>query len=156
MSDVVVTVPKNFTHPCAPGKRGLAAWIAEGDEPGDEWSGQEWHFTTYGPIPVFIPGDRCYIVCEGALRGYSPLIEVLYDESRYRNGQAPIDFVRGGGAVPVTIPEKIVGFRGWRTRWWDQDDEVFFPGWMHPDADPTTLVRKPHVEITVSQLETDE
>lgn len=31
MSDVVVTVPKNFTHPDFPGLRGLAAWIAEGD-----------------------------------------------------------------------------------------------------------------------------
>jgi hypothetical protein len=50
MSDVVVTVPKNFTHPSAPGKRGLAAWLAEGDPPGSEWSGTEWMFTTYGPL----------------------------------------------------------------------------------------------------------
>ena len=48
MADVVVTVPKNFTHPDAPGLKGLAAWLAEGDPPGSEWSGDEWEFTTWG------------------------------------------------------------------------------------------------------------
>lgn len=50
--DYVVTVPKSFTHPAAPGKRGLAAWIAEGDAAGEAWSGTEWMFTTYGPLPM--------------------------------------------------------------------------------------------------------
>src|SRR6185369_461133 len=118
MCDVVVTVPKNFTHPRAPGMKGLAAWVAEGDAAGEPYSGQEWMFTTYGPLPVFIPGDRCYIICEGRLRGYSPLTNVLYDSSRFRNGQAPIAFVRRGEAVAVTIAEPITGFRGWRARWW--------------------------------------
>lgn len=124
MSDVVVTVPKNFTHPVAPGKRGLAAWLAEGDPPGSEWSGQEWWFTTYGPLPVGVnPGDRCYVVCEGRLVGYSPLTQVLYDPDRLRNGCAPIAFVRAGGAVACTIDEPITGFRGWRRRWWNREDE---------------------------------
>ena len=129
MSDCVVTVPQNFTHPDAPGLRGLDAWAAEGDAAGEPESGQEWWFTTYGPLPVFVPGDRLYIVCEGRLRGYSPLTAVYYDESRLRNGQAPIAFVRRGGAVAVTIPEPIVGFRGWRARWWDRSIEVPFPDW---------------------------
>ena len=66
MSDYVVTVPKNFTHPAAPGKRGLAAWIAEGDAAGDPQSGREWWFTTYGLLPSFVgDDDRLYVVCEG-------------------------------------------------------------------------------------------
>lgn len=129
MSDVVVTVPKNFTHPAAPGKRGLAAWIAEGDAAGDPDSGQEWWFTTYGPIPAIEPGERVYIVCEGRLRGYAPLVKCLYDEESYCSGRARIAFVRSGGAVAVTIDEPITGFRGWRARWWDRADERPFPDW---------------------------
>ena len=115
MSDVVVTVPKNFTHPCAPGKRGLAAWLAEGDAPGTEWTGTEWDFTTYGPLPMFIPGDRAV--------GYAPLLRILYEKARFRNGCAPLCFVRGGGAVACTIYQEIRGFRGWRSRWWERSEE---------------------------------
>lgn len=137
MSDVVVTVPKNFTHPAAPGKRGLAAWIAEGDAAGDAYSGQEWWFTTYGPLPYCQPGERVYIVCEGRLRGYAPLIRAMFDESRVRNGCAPIAFIRGGDVVAVTIDEPIQGFRGWRARWWDRADERPFPDWK--TAGPITV-----------------
>lgn len=129
MSDVVVTVPMNFTHPCAPGKKGLAAWITEGDAAGEPWSGEEWVFTTYGPLPLWMPGDRCYVVCERRLRGYAPILRVMYDESKVRYGKAPLAFVRGGGAVAVTIDKPIVGFRGWRTRWWEREDERPFPDW---------------------------
>ncbi len=129
MSDVVVTVPMNFKLDGVPGKRGLAAWIEEGDAVGEEWSGEEWAFTTYGPLPYIQPGERVYIVCEGRLRGYAPLIRCLFDESRFRNGKAPIAFIRGGGAVAVTIAEPITGFRGWRSRWWDYSDETPFPDW---------------------------
>ena len=132
MSDCVVTVPKTFTHPCAPGKRGLAAWIDEGDAAGEPWSGREWLFTTYGPLPVIVPGDRLYIVCEGKLRGYSPIIRAMYDESRFRNGLATITFVRRGDAVAVTIDEYIQGFRGWRSRWWERAMERPFPNWREP------------------------
>lgn len=129
MGDIVVTVPKNFTHPDAPGKRGLAAWIAEGDPAGSEWSGQEWGFTTYGNISNAFAGDRCYVVCEGKLRGYAPIVRVLYDKSRFRNGSAPLQIIRGGGAVAVTIDETIQGFRGVRRRWWRREDERPFPDW---------------------------
>ena len=123
MCDVVVTVPKSFTHPAAPGKRGLAAWLAEGDPPGSEWSGMEWMFTTYGCLPFFTPGDRCYVTCGGRVVGYAPLIRVMYEKKRFRNGRAPLAFVRGGGAVAVTINEPVAGFRGWRARWWDRCEE---------------------------------
>lgn len=132
MSDVVVTVPANFTHPSAPGLRGLAAWIAEGDAADDPHSGQEWGFTTYGNISLPREGERCYVVCQGRLRGYAPIVRVLYDQSRFRNGQAPLMLIRGGGAVAVTIPELIVGFRGMRRRWWDRECEVPFPDWRNP------------------------
>lgn len=129
MSDVVVTVPKNFTHPAAPGRKGLAAWIAEGDAAGESWSGQLWGFVTYGSISLAHAGDRCYVVCEGRLRGYSPIVQVMYDQSCFRNGQAPVKLIRGGDAVAVTIPERIDGFRGMRRRWWDRSEEIPFPDW---------------------------
>ena len=133
MTDVVVTVPKNFTHPDAPGKHGLAAWIAEGDAAGDSETGQDWWFTTYGVLPVFQPGCRLYIVCEDRIRGYAPIKEIFYDTERVRNGKAPLAFVRKGCAVAVTIDEKITGFRGYRRRWWNRSDEVDFHDWKTAD-----------------------
>lgn len=112
MGDIVVTVPMNFIDPFGSGKHGLAGWCAEGDCAGEEWSGIEWEFTVGGPKPHIVPGDRVYVVCEYRLRGYAPLIRI--DEIRNRWA-----LVRGGGAVAVTIPKRVVGFRGWRRRWWD-------------------------------------
>lgn len=141
--DIVLTVPKNFTHPAAPGKRGLAAWIAEGDAAGDPSTGQDWWFTTYGALGVMPdPDARCYVVCEDRLRGYAPLVKVLYDPSRVRNGCGPVVFIRRGGAVAVTVPWNIVGFRGWRHPWWPREEEIPFPNWKtegrlpHPADDP--------------------
>src|SRR6185503_18573698 len=111
MADIVVTVPKNFTHPDAPGKRGLAAWLAEGDPAGSEWSGTEWMFTTYGNVPNIQPGERVYVVCEGKLVGYAPLIRVMIQGSKVDGYYGPVGFVRGGGAVACTIPRPITGFR---------------------------------------------
>lgn len=130
--DVVVTVPKSFTHPVAPGLRGLAAWIAEGDAAGDAWTGQEWVYTVGGCEPNVYFDERVYVVCEGCLRGYAPLIRV----ERY--GPYRWALVRGGGAVAVTIPEPIKGFRGWRRRWWNRDIERPFPDWKtgQPAAEP--------------------
>lgn len=129
--DLVVTVPKTFTHPASPGKRGLAAWVGEGDAAGEEWSGTEWGFTTYGNITLPLRAERLYIVCEGKLRGYAPILRVMYAEP-VRNGCAPLNIIRGGGAVAVTIDEPIVGFRGVRVRWWDRADERPFPDWRTP------------------------
>lgn len=37
--------------------------------------------------------------------------------------------IRRGGAVAVTIPQQIPGFRGFRYCWWDRALEVPFPEW---------------------------
>lgn len=132
-TDYVVTVPINFTHECAPGKKGLDAWIAEGDAAGDPETGQKWWFTTYGVLPVFQAGCRLYIVCEDRIRGYAPIQDIMHDTERVRNGKAPLAFVRKGGAVAVTIPERVRGFRGYRLRWWDRAEEVDFPDWQTAD-----------------------
>jgi hypothetical protein len=116
MSDVVVTVPKSF---------GLDTWIAEGDLPGEQWSGLEWHFYLGSGVPKINPGERVYIVYDGKLRGYSPLVRI----KRTGRGCA---LIRHNGAVAVTIDERIVGFRGFRYRWWNIEDEKPFPDWMKP------------------------
>jgi hypothetical protein len=116
MSDVVVTVPKSF---------GLKNWIDEGDPAGEPWSGQYWAF--YLPsIPKIEPGERVYIVYDGMLRGYSPLIQLKRKRLQRR---AACALIRGGDAVAVTIPEKIMGFRGFRYRWWRIETEKPFPDW---------------------------
>jgi len=121
--DVVVTVPKNFRYETSP-RVGLGAWIDEGDAAGSEWTGQEWYFTIWNPSPPKIePGERVYVVCNGKLRGYAPLIRLeVHDRA--------IQLVRGGGAVAVTLPGPVIGFRGWRYRWWDREIELPFPNWM--------------------------
>lgn len=113
MPDVVVTVPKSF---------GLTTWIEEGDPAGAPWSGEEWHFYLGGPVPKMERGDRVYVVYDGKLRGYAPLVRI----ERTLRGFA---LVRHGGAVAVTIDEGIKGFRGWRYVWWNRAEEVPFPDW---------------------------
>ncbi|MEO8082544.1 MAG: hypothetical protein ABI780_01845 [Ardenticatenales bacterium] len=116
--DVVVTVPKGV----------WLEWLAEGDLSGDPSTGQSYVFSTIGR-PESSRGDRCYVVAHGRLRGFAPLIDVC----RFDDGV--VGLVRAGGAVAVTIPEPIIGFRGWRYRWWDRADEVPFPDWMTADVD---------------------
>ncbi|KKN15044.1 hypothetical protein LCGC14_0990070 [marine sediment metagenome] len=105
MPDVVVTVPIGFKFAGAPGARGLDAWCAEGDAAGEPNSGQLWRFATSGGRPNIVPGERVYIICEDRIRGYAPLVR-LRCEGRL------ICLIRGGGAVAVTIPEKVSGGRG--------------------------------------------
>lgn len=119
--DIIVTVPKDF---------GLDTWIDEGDPAGAEWSGEEWHFYLYGTPPVLKPGARIYVTYNGVLRGYAHLVRI----DRFEGGRYGL--VRHGGAVAVTIPEYIPGFRGFRYRWWSRDLEVPFPDWQNPDAMP--------------------
>lgn len=113
--DVVVTVPKTFRYA---GKVGLAAWLAEGDCPGQPWSGDYSVFTVGGGVPHIRPGERVYVVCEGRLVGYAPLVELQ------AAGNGRVELVRAGGAVACTLPTPVTGFRGWRYRFWDRDDEV--------------------------------
>lgn len=123
MADVVVTVPKNFEFN---GLRGLAAWVDEGDLPGEEWGGEDWHFYMGGNAPHIAVGERVYVVCEGKLRGYSELVRI----DRYGNGSFAL--VRHNTAEAVTIAEPIRGFQGFRYRWWDREDEILFPDWQTP------------------------
>jgi len=123
MADVVVTVPKSF---------GLKKWIAEGDLPGEEWSGLEWHFYLGGYPPKIRPGERVYVVYNGKLRGYAPLVRVervyvVYNGKRVGRGYA---LVRHNDAVAITISAPIQGFRGFRYRWWDYEIEMPFSEWQ--------------------------
>lgn len=111
--DVVVTVPKSF---------GLDEWITEGDPAGTEWSGQLWDFYCGGARPNIAVGERVYVVCFDKLRGYAPLIRLAWNGNRG-------SFIRGGGAVAVTLPEAVRGFQGWRYRWWEYSKEIPFPNW---------------------------
>lgn len=112
--DVVVTVPKDL----------WGLWLDEGDLPGDDPTGEEWHFYTGGGKPDIVAGCRVYVVAHGRLRGYSPLKRLVT-----LSASAGIGFIRGANAVAVTIPEPIRGFRGWRYRGWPRADEVDFPDW---------------------------
>lgn len=115
--DVVVTVPKSF---------GLDHWVAEGDAAGEPESGEEWGFFLGGSPPTRIkPADRVYIVYNGKLRGFAPLVRV----QRTARGYA---LVRKGGAVAVTIDRPTPGFQGCRYRWWARSEETPFPGWRNP------------------------
>jgi hypothetical protein len=124
MPDIVVTVPKNFIYGDA--RPGLAAWCSEGDCAGDKWTGGLYQFTVGGGKPPIAPGERVYIVCNGRVRGYAPLVRM---DSL---GMGRWALIRGGGAVAVTIAERVIGFRGWRRRWWGLDQEVPFPDWKSP------------------------
>lgn len=112
MSDLVVTVPKDFWQD----------WLAEGDLAGQQETGEEWGFFV-GNKPPIEPGERLYIVAHGRLRGYAPVTRV----AQARRGWA---IGREGQAVAVTIPERIPGFRGFRKRWWCREDERPFADWM--------------------------
>ncbi len=131
MTDVVVTVPKSF---------GLDAWIAEGDAAGEPWSGQEWGFYMGGHPPKIDPGERVYVVYNGKLRGYAPLIRLETYDPTFWDPDDPLAgktrksyvLVRGGGAVAVTIDREIRGFQGFRYRDWPYSDERPFPDWRVP------------------------
>lgn len=127
VTDVVVTVPKSF---------GLQTWIEEGDAAGAAWSGLEWDFYLAGPVPNISKGERVYVVYNGAVRGYSPLVRIDL------HGYPRFSLVRHGGAEAVTIPEYVRGFRGWRYRWWDRTSEVPFPEWRNPDASPLSVAHR--------------
>ena len=114
MSDIVVTIPLTF---------GLDQWIDEGDPAGEPWSGQLWDFGVGGGKPDIRPGERVYVVFNRKLRGYAPLVSLEQAGPNYWY------LVRGGGAVAVTIDEPIIGFRGWRKRWWNIETEKPFPEW---------------------------
>lgn len=118
MSDVVVTCPKWFWWD----------WIAEGDAAGEPWTGEEWAFHLGGRPPKITAGERVYIVCRDLLRGYAPLVRLKIDHDG-----GGYSLIRRGGAVAVTIPQAIGGFRGFRYRWWDYAIERLLAMTGRPD-----------------------
>lgn len=117
--DLVGTCPKNFWH----------EWIREGDCAGTESTGEEyaWWTRSLAAVKSLQPGDRLYVVCNGKLRGYSPVVRVIQQEDG--QGRPIFGVCRKGNAVAVTIPEVIPGFRGLRKRWWDRSIEQPFDNW---------------------------
>lgn len=124
MPDVCVTVPKGL----------WSEWIEEGDLAGEPWSqAAEYHFWIRpDALPTIAPGDRVYIVAWGRLRGYAPLVRL---ERRCKLAPNRACLVRRNGAEAVTIPDPIVGFQGWRYRWWDRSAEVPSPEWRVANPD---------------------
>lgn len=127
MADVVVTVPQDFVHEDCPGLVGLKAWLGEGDAPGEPWTGKYWAFPVGNRRPDIGPGERVYVVCQGRLRGYAPLVRLDHGPHP-RTGKLVYSLVRAGGAVATTLPSGVLGFRGWRYRWWGRAMEVETPG----------------------------
>jgi hypothetical protein len=144
-ADIVVTAPKDFWE----------SWLEEGDLPGDKPTPNYWSFYCRGAMPGRVeltgereavqeaiglaagiddldnarlyakPDQRCYVVAHGRLRGYAP----LYAIETNGTGRELRAFIRRAGAVAITVPESIRGFRGWKYRWWDRAAEVAFPDW---------------------------
>jgi len=125
MTDVVVTVPKRLWFD----------WIEEGDAIGEPATGEEWGFFLGGPMPKCAPGDRCYVVAWGKLRGFAPITRVARTERGFA-------ICRGAGAVAVTILTPIVGFRGWRYRDWDRAIEEPFPAWRTEGVTPDRIAQE--------------
>lgn len=117
--DLVVTVPKDRWF----------GWIAEGDAVGDPPSGEEWGFFLGRNKPPIEPGDRLYIVAWGMLRGYAPVTRLqLFND----HADPPAWVIcREAGAVACTVRggKRFDGFRGFRHRWWEREEEVPFPEW---------------------------
>lgn len=115
--DLVGTCPKNLWK----------KWIEEGDAAGDNYTGTEWAWFTKSRVTLKLQkGDRFYVVCNGKLRGYALVTRVFCP---LVEGGPVFAICRRGGAVAVTIPETIPGFRGLRKRWWEREQEVPFPDW---------------------------
>lgn len=125
MADLVVTVPKQL----------WLDWIYEGDAVGEPETGEEWGFFLGGPRPKIEPGERLYVVAWGRLRGYAPVTRVMQTDRGWA-------ICRRGGAVAVTIPAPIPGFRGWRECWWPHFSERPFPDWQTAGVDPKLLARE--------------
>ncbi len=118
MADLVVTVPKPL----------WLDWIDEGDAVGDPETGEEWGFFVGRRRPPIDPGERLYIVSHDRVRGYAPVTRVAFVRGD-GNPWGSWAIGRRGGAVAVTVPWSVGGFRGWRRRWWDRGVEQPFPDW---------------------------
>lgn len=135
--DVVVTVPKHVWWD----------WLAEGacaNEPSIAEVG-EYHWFGSGICPTIGPGERVYIVAHGRVRGWAPLVRIdrpsVPLQAWWWRG-AQWGLVRREGAAACTIEQGVLGFRGWRYRWWHREDERDFPEWQTAGIPtPSSIVR---------------
>jgi hypothetical protein len=116
--DLVGTCPKGFWE----------EWISEGNCAGDpERADIEYYWFTRSKLTLKLqPGDRFYVVCNGSLRGWAPVVRILTD---IQNDKQYFAIARSCGAVACTILQNIPGFRGLRKRWWEREEELPFPDW---------------------------
>lgn len=127
MSDIVVTVAKTFTLPSAPGLKGLAAWIKGVLSTVEPLSFDYFCEHTIGCArPQIAAAERVYILCEGRIRGFCPLIGI---REVPHAGKNTFRLLLGAGGEAVTVPWDVNGFGGWCYRWWDRSDELPFPDW---------------------------
>ena len=120
--DLVGTCPKSFWE----------EWLTEGDCAGDPPGETLYCWRTRARMVVLIkPGDRFYVVAHGRLRGFA-VVHSVESHSTDTGVWFESWIYRPGGAVAVTIPENIVGFRGLRQRWWSRGIERPFPEWKTP------------------------
>lgn len=150
MSDIVVTMPLAFQYGDL---KGLDAWISEGDAAGDPDTGCKYCFSVGGYKPTIRPGERVYIVHNKHLIGYASLVrlDTLEVQSFGKGSSHPPwghwGLIRAGGAVAVTIAEEIPGFRGWRYRWWERNDERPFPDWKAVAVPQKFAAKKPEPKL---------
>lgn len=122
--DVVVTVPKAQWR----------EWLEEGDlargQTPAAWDGENEYGFIVPARPRVSPGERCYIVAHGRVRGYAPVLAVEKGAERFGGKPGMFAIVRQGDAVACTIPGTAVGFQGFRYRWWPRHIEIAFPDWQ--------------------------
>lgn len=127
--DLVVTVPRDR----------WAEWLREGDLAGDPPSGKDHNFTLWldpSDQPPPTNARRLYIVGQGALRGFAPVVDVMPKMIGRKVGKQGWQIVRRGGAVACTIDGRIAGFPGFKFRWWDLEAERPFANWKSGDGRP--------------------
>lgn len=121
MTDVVITVPQARWF----------EWLAEGGLPGERGDGLTTYGFTVSNTPKIEQGERVYVVSHGKLRGWAPLWR-LGRGIHFGGSENSVALIRCGNPTACTIPEKIPGFRGFRYRWWEREDEYPFAEWMKP------------------------
>lgn len=138
--DVVARVPKTA----------WLNWLAEGDWPGEPAT-ERWGFSVGRPVTkAYATAERCYVVAWGQVRGYAPLVSP--------EGNEVAAFVRGGGAVAMTVPGLVLpgGQWNWMYRGWRRAEEVPFPDWATaglPDKLAADVRKLERLRLVPSQRE---
>jgi hypothetical protein len=128
MPDVVVRVSERL----------WPAWLAEGDLPGQPWSGRE-HALTVAAVPRIEPGERVYVAMGGIVRGYAPLERMECDRMPGR-GFSFARLIRHGDAramKPMCVtPERCscpIAWRGPHPRYVTGSGQFLYRSWEYND-----------------------